>query len=136
MENAVDTEVEDAVGVAVIVGTGEAMADDVIELVVVGSLHPNQPGVLHVEVDVAGEVEDELVVVVVVSSRQPHQPGVLHADVRVRVVVSVDEEDVVVSDPLLSKYFQLKQSTHSASETHCGSLSYFKRTLSITLWIL
>ncbi len=140
MEKTVDTEVEDAVGVAVIDGAGEAVRDVVAEVVVVGSLQPNQPGVLHVEVEVDGAVVDELVVVVVVSSRQPHQPGVLHVDVRVRVVVFVeeeeDEEDVVESDPLLSKYFQLKQSTHSVSETHWGMVSYFERTLSITLWIL
>jgi hypothetical protein len=78
------------------------------------SLHPNQPGVLHVEVD---EVEVGFVVVVelpvVDSSRHPHQPGVLHVSVRVRVLrvrvevdVGFDMEEVVVSVPLLSKYSQ------------------------------
>jgi hypothetical protein len=80
--------------------------------VVVGSLHPNQPGVLHVvvvEVLKEDEVEEDEVVevVVVVSSRQPHHPGVLH--VVVRVVVELDElvVDVLLSEPLLSKNFQL-----------------------------
>lgn len=75
--------------------------------VVVGSLHPNQPGVLHVVV-VEVLKEDEVVeVTVVVSSRQPHHPGVLH--VVVRVVVELDElvVDVLLSEPLLSKNFQL-----------------------------
>lgn len=83
----------------------------------------------------AVEVVEDEVVDAVVWSRQPHQPGVLQVEVRVRVVVLLDDE-VVVSDPLLSKYFQLKQSTHSLSETHLGTLSYFSKTLSITLWIL
>lgn len=76
------------------------------------SLQPNQPGVLHVEVD---DVEVDLVVVVALpvvdSSRQPHQPGVLHVSVRVRVLrvrvavdVGFDLDDVVVSVLLLSKY--------------------------------
>lgn len=81
----------------------------VIELgvVVVSSLHPNQPGVLHVE------VEEELVVVVtgaevVVSSKHPHHPGVLQVSVRVREVdVELLMLLVVVSVPLLSKNFQL-----------------------------
>lgn len=81
----------------------------VIELgvVVVSSLHPNQPGVLQVDVD------EELVVVVtgadvVVSSRQPHHPGVLQVSVRVREVdVELLVVVVVVSVPLLSKNFQL-----------------------------
>jgi hypothetical protein len=79
------------------------------------SLQPNQPGVLHVEVD------EVLVLVAVVavaeddvdSSRHPHQPGVLHVSVRVRVDLEADadvdvglglDDDVVVSVPLLSKY--------------------------------
>ena len=90
----------------VTVGAGATVEDDsdtVDEVVVVGSLHPNQPGVLQVDVD------DELVdvavsvVVVVVSSRHPHHPGVLHVSVRVRVDDVVLLEDVVVrSVPLLS----------------------------------
>jgi hypothetical protein len=133
------TGVGDEVGVTVIGGAGVALADEVADVVVVESLHPNQPGVLHVEVEVelVIDVEDVVVVVVVVvSSRHPHQPGVLQVEVRVRVVVLVDEEEVVESDPLLSKYFQLKQSTHSLSGTHSGGLSYLRMILSITLWIL
>lgn len=99
--------------VVVMVGPGVAVGLElgtVIELggvVVSSSLHPNQPGVLQVEVD------EELVVVVtgaevVVSSKQPHHPGVLQVSVRVR---DVDVELlillVVVSVPLLSKNFQL-----------------------------
>jgi hypothetical protein len=83
-------------------------------VVVVGSLQPNQPGVLQVvvvEIDVLLLV---LVLVVVVdvldSSRQPHQPGVLQVVVRVRVEKDEVLVDVFGSDPLLSKYFQLKQS--------------------------
>lgn len=88
--------------VVVTVGAGEDLL-----VVVTSSLQPNQPGVLHVE------VEDVVVVVVllvevcrdvvVVSSRQPHQPGVLQISVRVLVIVNVVELDVVVlSVPLLS----------------------------------
>lgn len=58
----------------------EALGDDLLlsAVVVISSLQPNQPGVLHVEDDVVvvnvllAEVPD----VVVVSSKQPHQPGV------------------------------------------------------------
>jgi hypothetical protein len=86
-------------------GAGTAVPVDVV----VGSLHPNQPGVLHVVVvEVLKEDEDEVVeVVVLVSSRQPHHPGVLH--VVVRVVVELDElvVDGLLSEPLLSKNFQL-----------------------------
>lgn len=122
----------DAVGVAVIGGAGIALRDEVDDVVVVGSLHPNQPGVLQVEVVLLMEVGDEVATVVVLS-RQPHHPGVWQVEVRVLVVVLVDEEDVVESDPLLSKYFQLKQSTHSSSVAHCGTVSYFRMTLSMTL---
>lgn len=94
-------------------------------VVVVGSLHPNQPGVWQVVVvAVVVAVLDEVVVpvVVVVSSRQPHHPGVL------QVWVLIAEEVVVVvvvveSEPLLSKYFQLKQSTHSVSASQVGTSS-------------
>jgi hypothetical protein len=110
---------DEVVGAAVIGGAGIEVGGEVADVVVVGSLHPNQPGVLHVEVEVVEEVKVGLVVPVVLS-RHPHQPGVLQVEVRVRVVVLVVEEDVVVADPLLSKYFQLKQSTHSSSSTHCG----------------
>lgn len=52
---------------------------------------------------------------VVVSSRHPHQPGVLQVDVLVYEALEVVVVVVVVvlSEPLLSKYFQLKQSRHS-----------------------
>jgi len=79
-------------------------------VVVVGSLQPNQPGVLHVDV----VVKDVIVVIVdplvVVSSKQPHHPGVLQVSVRVRVEVEVEVMMVVVvvdeSVPLLSKNSQ------------------------------
>ena len=127
------------VGWEVVVTVG--IEEDLL-VVVTSSLQPNQPGVLHVE------VEDVVVVVVLlvevccdvvaVSSRHPHQPGVLHVSVRVLVFVVVVELDVVVvpSVPLLSKNFQLKQSTHSESLLHSATLSYILSTLSITLWIL
>ena len=57
-----------------------------------GSLQPNQPGVLHgvEEVLVAvGTLLLVVLVVVVVSSLQPNQPGVLQVDVDVEVVVVV-----------------------------------------------
>jgi hypothetical protein len=89
--------------VAVSVADGEGIA--VATVVVVGSLHPNQPGVLQV---VVVELVDEVVVIfVVVSSRQPHHPGVLHVVVRVLVEVDELEVDVLLSEPLLSKNFQL-----------------------------
>jgi hypothetical protein len=94
--------------VAVSVADGEGIA--VATVVVVGSLHPNQPGVLQVVVVevVVVEVVDEVVVIfVVVSSRQPHHPGVLHVVVRVLVEVDELEVDVLLSEPLLSKNFQL-----------------------------
>lgn len=82
--------------------------------VVVGSLQPNQPGVLHVVVVavVVGDVVIGVAVVVVValSSRQPHHPGVSHVDVLVRDVVVVVEVVVVISDPLLRKNFHSSQS--------------------------
>jgi len=89
-------EVEELVG-EVMVGIG----CDVLTLlvvVVISSLHPNQPGVLQVEVVVVLVlvVDPELVVV---SSRQPHQPGVLQ--VEVRVFVLVEDVDVVVALLLL-----------------------------------
>lgn len=83
---------------------------DVVDMVVVvvGSLHPNQPGVLQVDVEV--EVV-EVVVMVVESSRQPHQPGVLQVSVRVKVGdVVVAVVVVVISEPLLRKNFQSTQS--------------------------
>jgi hypothetical protein len=89
--------------VVVIVGAGFADCE-VDECVVVGSLHPNQPGVLQVDVDVVVIVVVVDPSVVVVSSRQPHHPGVLHVEVLVllQVVVVVGTVVVVVSVPLLS----------------------------------
>ena len=81
-----------------------------VVVVVDSSRQPNQPGVLHVDVDFDEVLlEVEVVVresVVVDSSRQPNQPGVLHVSVRVRlevVVVVGMTTVVVVSVPLLSK---------------------------------
>lgn len=127
--------------VVVIIGAGVAVADGVgVGVVVVSSLHQNQPGVSHVVVVagsvVAGSVVENPVVcvsVVVVSSRHPHQPGVW----QVEVLVSEDVVDVglvvVESDPLLSKNFQLKQSTQSLSGAHTGTSSYFSMTSVTTL---
>lgn len=72
--------VDDVVAGGVVVGEVLLAGWEMVFLVVVvtSSLHPNHPGVLHVEVDV---VVVEVVVrvcseVVVVSSRHPHHPGV------------------------------------------------------------
>jgi hypothetical protein len=131
----------DDVDVEVAVAVGRGTVGEVTgTVVVVLSLHPNQPGVLHVVVvvDVVVELVDVLVpVVVVVSSRQPHQPGVLHVSVRVRVLVELDElDEVVVSVPLLSYIFQFAQSRHSGVNLHSGTVSYFIRTSWITTTIL
>lgn len=74
-------------------------------VLVVLSLHPNQPGVSHecvvlVEVVVVGK---EVVVTapdVVVSSKHPHHPGVLHVSVLVLVLLAELVLDVVVSELL------------------------------------
>ena len=119
----------------VMVGVGAALALEVV----VGSLHPNQPGVLQlvvVEVALVVVAEVEVAVVVVESSRQPHHPGVLQVDVRVRVREVLDVREVVVSEPLLSKNFQLKQSMHSVSAVHAGTSSYTSITLLMTPEIL
>lgn len=101
----------DEVVVTVGAGAGVVVIVMVVD-VVSSSLQPNQPGVLHVEVD------DVVVIVVLVcdlvvesSSRQPHQPGVLQVSVLVRldlvdvdVAVGFELLVVVVSVPLLSKY--------------------------------
>lgn len=92
--------------VDVVVIEGAGTADDVLvaveddEVVVVGSLQPNQPGVLHVdvelvEVDVADDFE------VVVSSKQPHQPGVLHVSVLVALVELLEVLVLVMGSLLL-----------------------------------
>ena len=124
--------------VVVIEGAGAGDAGTVASLVlvvVVGSLQPNQPGVLHVELEVLDVLVVDVVVVVVVSSRQPHHPGVWQVVVRVLVEVKELDFDVVVSDPLLSKYFQLKQSIPFESCTHSGTVSSFSRTSSMTTCI-
>jgi hypothetical protein len=122
--------------VVVTVGAGFAVE----EVVVVGSLQPpNHPGdVQVVVVDVVDvEVDEVDVVLVVVSSRHPHHPGVLQVLVRVFVLdVELDLEEVVVSEPLLSKYFQLKQSTQSGSTLQEGTSSYSMMTSCITALIL
>lgn len=122
----VDDEVLGSVARGVVrVGLGFESAAEVV----VGSLQPNQPGVLQVlveevDVEVVVVVGVPLAVVVVLSSRQPHQPGVLHVLVRVRVLDLVLVLDVVVvSELLLSKNFQLKQSTHSVFALHGGTSS-------------
>jgi hypothetical protein len=93
--------------VAVGVADGAGMAVSSVVVVVVGSLHPNQPGVLQVVVDEVLDEDEVVEVVVVVSSRQPHHPGVLHVVVRVLVELDDLEVDVLLSEPLLSKNFQL-----------------------------
>lgn len=127
----------DVVVTTVFVWPGSALVVVIVltSVVVVGSLHPNQPGVLQVEVDVE-DVLLELGVVVVDSSRQPHHPGVLQVSVRVRVDVEVLLELLVVDELLLSKNFQLKQSTHSVSSSQAGTVSYFSSTSLMTLTIL
>ena len=115
----------------VMVGLGVAPVLDVV----VGSLQLNQPGVLQLVVVVVASVvvaDVEVDAVVVVSSRQPHQPGVLQVDVRVRVRDVLDVREVVVSEPLLSKNFQLKQSAHSVSAVHAGTSSYASITFLMT----
>jgi high-affinity Fe2+/Pb2+ permease len=72
--------------VDVTAGAGNAI------VVVVGSLHPNQPGVLHVaDVDVLIDEVVVVVLVVVIGSLHPNQPGVLQV-----VVVAVFVGYVVV----------------------------------------
>lgn len=105
------------VDVDVVVAVGISGVVETIEVVL--SKQPNHPGVWHVEVDVevvVVVVMSAVVVigmpVVVVSSKQPHHPGVWHVDVLV-MDVNVDVEVVavvVISDPLLLKYFHNWQS--------------------------
>lgn len=120
----------------VVVTTGAALGEVivVVKVMVVGSLHPNQPGVLHDDVVIVLVIV-VVGVVVVVSSRQPHQPGVLQVSVRVCDVVELEVEifEVVVSLLLLSKNFQLKQSWQSTSSSQLGTVSYFSSTSFITL---
>ena len=71
-------------------------------VVVVGSLQPNQPGVLHVVVVdvsvgmVVVSVGAGVAEVVVVGSLQPNQPGVLHVEVVAVVVVGSEVVGPVV----------------------------------------
>jgi hypothetical protein len=109
----------------------------VVVVVVVLSLHPNHPGVSHVDV----ELELLVVVaspVVVVSSKHPHHPGVLHVSVLVLVELLVDDVDelVIGSVPLLSYIFQFAQSLHSGVNLHSGTSSYFMMTSWMTERIL
>ena len=81
-----------------------------VVVVVVTSLHPNQPGVLQVDVldVVVILVKEVMAVVVVVLSKHPHQPGVSHVEVLVVTDVDVDVMAVlvvVISEPLLLKNF-------------------------------
>jgi hypothetical protein len=101
-------------------------------------LHPNHPGEMQLVVVYVVVITGVVEVVVDDSSRQPHHPGVLQVVVLVYVVVLVVLVLVLVvlSLPLLSKNFQLKQSTHSSSGSHAGTVLYILSTLSITLWIL
>lgn len=85
---------EEEVGGDVGVTVGAVVMEGVAGVVVL-SLQPNQPGVLHVEVVVVGALVAVPLVEVVVSSRHPHHPGVLHVSVLVRIFVD-DVFDVVV----------------------------------------
>lgn len=100
----------------VVVTVGAGVGDVVSEcelVVVVSSKQPNHPGVLHVDEDEVELVVVDVFLVLVDSSRQPHHPGVLHVSVLVREFVLVEVDVgllvlvVVVSVPLLSKYFQV-----------------------------
>lgn len=62
------------------------MASPVAVVDTTSSLHPNQPGVLHV-VEVGEGTVVVIFSVVVVSSLQPNQPGVRHVEVVVVIVV-------------------------------------------------
>jgi hypothetical protein len=92
--------------VVVIVGAGAGVADCfVVAVVVTSSLQPNQPGVLHVDVELVLVEVDIVDSVVVDSSRHPHHPGVLQVSVLVRlveVVLGTVTDVVVDSVPLLS----------------------------------
>jgi hypothetical protein len=91
-------------------------------MVVVGSLHPNQPGVLQVVVVAVTEgrvvvaVGAGVAVVVVVGSLHPNQPGVLHVVV---VAVLVGEVVVVVVAVVLSS-----RQPHHPGVSHVDVLVY------------
>lgn len=100
--------------VIVTVGAGPGDVVCICEVVVVvSSKQPNHPGVLHVDEDEVELVFVNVFVLLVNSSRQPHHPGVLQVSVLVRAFVLVEVDVgllvlvVVVSVPLLSKYFQV-----------------------------
>lgn len=115
--------------VVVVVVVVEIVEIVVVVVVVVLSLHPNQPGVLHVEEVVVGAGTDVITSPVVVWSKHPHQPGVWHVEVRVRVrEVVVGTADVVDSVPLLSYIFQGPQSRQSGVRAHLGTSSYLRIT--------
>jgi len=131
-------EVEVRVGLGAALGVDMELGEVVL---VVLSLQPNHPGVLQVDVDELAVVVVDVLEIVVDSSKHPHQPGVLHVSVRVRVVlveVALAVLDVVVlgSLLLLSKNFQSRQSWHSVSSSHLGTVSYFSSTSLMTLTIL
>ena len=73
-------------------------------------------------------------------TKQPHHPGVWHVVVLVKLrlveVLLLLLFDVPPSEPLLLKYFQLKQSTQGSSSvesgTHSGTSSYASITFAIT----
>jgi hypothetical protein len=92
-------------------------------MVVVGSLHPNQPGVLQVVVVAVTEGRVVVtvgagvaVVVVVVGSLHPNQPGVLHVVV---VAVLVGEVVAVVVVVVLSS-----RQPHHPGVSHVDVLVY------------
>lgn len=115
-------------GIDVVVTTAAEVlvSDEVVEVTVVSTgsrQFPNHEYFLHVAVVVTlVEVDDEDEGTDVDSSRQPHQPGVLHVAVLVEDTIDVLDFDVVGTDPLLSKNFQLKQSTHSESVVGAGTV--------------
>lgn len=138
----IDCEDEGREEVVVIVGAGAGDGVAAGLLVSVSSLQPNQPGVLHVDVNdvIVVVVTVGLVVVVVVdSSKQPNQPGVLQVSVLLLVALDVDVGtvyDVVLSEPLLSKYSHRKQSVQLTYCSHFAGSSYASSTSLITPTIL
>jgi hypothetical protein len=112
LHDEVEVGVDDVV-VTVGAGAGVVVIVMVVE-VVVSSRQPNQPGVLHVDVDDVVVMVVLLCDLVVDSSRHPHHPGVLQVSVLVRldlvdvdVAVGFELLVEVVSVPLLSKYSQV-----------------------------
>lgn len=134
---------EGEVVVIVGAGAGAGVLDErelSVEVEVILSLQPNQPGVLHVEVELV-DVDVFECVVVSGSSKQPHQPGVLHVSVLVRedadvLVTKVEDVEDDGSVPLLSKNDQGKQSVQSTYCSHLAGSSYCSKTSLITFMIL